>query len=64
MFRSSYTYTNQVTTCQTYFDNTYWHIKIYDLTGSQLDTNWLIHIFAKFTSATLTYTFSIMPQNL
>ena len=41
-----------------------YNIKIYDITGSQLDISWIIHIYAKFTSATLTYTFSIMPQNL
>ena len=62
--RNSSLYVNPTTTCQTYYDGTYWHIKLYDITSSQLDIDWWIQIFAKFTSATLTYTIQMMPANL
>jgi len=58
------TYSNPLTTCQTFNDGTYWHVKLYDITGSSLDIDWWIHIFAKFTSAALAYTFQISPKNL
>lgn len=58
------TYANTLTTCQTFHDGTNWHVKLYDITGSSLEIDWWIHIFAKFTSATLAYTFQISPKNL
>jgi len=58
------TYINPLTTCQTYWDGTYWHVKLYDVTDSSLSIGWWIHVFAKLTSASLAYTFQISPKNL
>jgi hypothetical protein len=61
------TYANVYTTCQTYYDGANWHVKLYAVTKSllgTLSTGWWVQIFAKFSSPTLTYTFSIMPTNL
>lgn len=62
--RNNSLHANSLSTCQTYHDGTNWHIKMYDITGSELDVDWWIQIFAKFTSASLAYTFQIMPKNL
>ena len=43
--RNSSLYVNPTTTCQTYYDGTYWHIKLYDITSSQLDIDWWIQQF-------------------
>jgi hypothetical protein len=58
------TFANTLTTCQATFDGTNWHVKLYDITGSSLDVDWWIHVFAKLTSASLGYTFQISPKNL
>ncbi len=30
--RNNSLYVNSITTCQTYYDGTYWHVKLYGIT--------------------------------
>jgi hypothetical protein len=62
--RNDSTYTNALSTCQTFHDGTNWHIKLYDITGSEMVVDWWVHAFVKLNTATLAYTFQIMPKNL
>jgi len=64
LMRNNSLYTNTEITCQTYYDNSNWHVKLYEVSASQLDMGWWIQIWGTFTSATLSYKFQIMPYNL
>jgi hypothetical protein len=56
-------YVNTLTTCQPYYDSTYWSVKIYDVANSDLSTGWWVQVFATFSSATVSYTSYVMASN-
>jgi hypothetical protein len=61
--RNNTQFINTVQVCQPYYDGTSWYVRLYDVANSQLSTGWWVQIFATFSSATHTYTASVMASN-
>ncbi len=63
VMRNNSMHANTEIACQTFYDNSNWHVKLYEFSKSQLDVGWWIQIWGTYSSATLSYKFQIMPYN-
>lgn len=61
--RNNSQYVNPVSTCQTHYDGTYWHIMIYHVKESQTDVDWWIQALGTFSQASISYTSQLKASN-
>ena len=61
--RNSTQYVNPKSTCQTYKSGSNWHVVIYYITESQLNTYWWLQVVAQFNALTIGYTSRLKARN-